>query len=95
MPKLIRIFLKLCFLLPFTVNAQELEVKRGQLLYENHCQSCHAESIHNRFNPRAETLDELYVWIISWSTHSGLNWGEEDINDLADYLNDRFYLFDE
>lgn len=80
---------------PQLCNAQALEIGRGELLYKNHCQKCHDNNIHSRENARATTIGELRTWVISWSAHSGFDWRDEDIHDLVDYLNNRFYQYDE
>jgi len=80
---------------PHVCNAQTLQPGRGELLYENHCQKCHDKNIHNRDNARATTIGELRTWVISWSVHSGPVWLDEDIEDLVDYLNNRFYRYDD
>jgi mono/diheme cytochrome c family protein len=67
------------------------EFDRGRALYENHCQSCHEDWAHTRGNRKVSTLDGLRARVASWSVHSGLNWGAEEISAVSDYLNRRFY----
>lgn len=67
------------------------ELARGQLLYENHCQDCHASTLHVQHNRRARTRAELSGWVARWSGERRLNWSNEDIDDVVDYLNRRFY----
>ncbi|MEZ5543439.1 MAG: cytochrome c [Pseudomonadota bacterium] len=62
---------------------------RGQALYENHCQTCHESHVHLRAR-RASSLDELHKWVATWSWHANLGWSDEDITDVADYLNRHF-----
>ena len=64
---------------------------RGRALYENHCQSCHEDWAHTRGNRKVSTLDGLRARVASWSVHSGLNWGTEEISAVTGYLNRRFY----
>lgn len=66
---------------------------RGQALYENHCQTCHESHVHLRETRRASSLDELHKWVATWSWHANLGWSDEDITDVADYLNRHFYNF--
>jgi len=70
---------------------QPVTASRGQLLYENHCQGCHASQLHIRENRRARTIDELRGWVTRWTTVQKLNWGDEEIGAVTDYLNRRFY----
>ena len=64
---------------------------RGRALYENHCQTCHEDWAHARGNRKVATLDGLRARVASWSVHSGLNWGAEEISAVTRYLNRRFY----
>ena len=64
---------------------------RGQLLYENHCQACHTSIVHVRETRRARSLKDLEYWVRRWSGELELQWSADDINDVVDYLNLRFY----
>jgi mono/diheme cytochrome c family protein len=64
---------------------------RGQLLYENHCQGCHTSRLHIREHRRARTVDELRGWVTRWAATQKLNWGDEEIRDVTDHLNRRYY----
>ena len=68
---------------------------RGEALYENHCQVCHENTIHERTEPRVTSLESLRAWVMSWSIHSDLKWNEEDFDDVSHYLNSRFYQLQE
>ena len=67
------------------------EFDRGEALYENHCKECHESWAHTRDGRHANTLDGLRRRVAAWSFHSGLDWSDEEINDVADYLNRNFY----
>jgi len=66
---------------------------RGQALYENHCRTCHEEGIHVRDNRRVTSIGELRHRVASWSYHAALGWSDEDIADVVDYLDRRFYHY--
>jgi mono/diheme cytochrome c family protein len=68
-----------------------IEFDRGEALYENHCTSCHDPQVHAGETRHVTTLQDLRARVAAWSVHSGLNWSEEDINDVTDFLNRRFY----
>jgi len=68
-----------------------VEFDRGEALYENHCSSCHDPQLHSDKTRHVTTMHELRARVEAWSVHSGLNWSAEDINDVTDYLNRRFY----
>jgi mono/diheme cytochrome c family protein len=67
---------------------------RGQALYENHCQSCHADWAHTRSGRKVASAEELNRRVAAWSVHAGLNWSAEEIRDVADYLERNFYHFE-
>ena len=78
-------------LLVWSLSGFAADFDRGRALYENHCQSCHEDWAHTRGKRKVTTLDGLRARVASWSVHSGLNWGTEEINAVTRYLNRRFY----
>ena len=66
---------------------------RGQALYENHCVACHETAVHTRAERRAASRSDLRRLVASWNIHAGLGWSDEEIGDVTDYLNRRFYRF--
>ena len=81
------LLLELCLSAPALAGDFDL----GRALYENHCQSCHEDWAHARSNRKVATLDGLRARVVSWSVHSGLGWGAEEISAVTNYLNRRFY----
>ena len=66
---------------------------RGQLLYENHCTSCHESTVYIRERRRARSLNDVRGWAVHWSNHLKLNWGAEEVDDVVRFLNGKFYRF--
>lgn len=64
---------------------------RGQLLYENHCTVCHASVVHLRTDRRAKSLPEIRTWVMHWSGYLKLRWDKEEVEEVVQYLNQRFY----
>ena len=85
----------LAALLGLSVSARAMEFDRGRALYENHCQSCHEDWAHTRKGRKVTTLQNLRSRVASWSVHAGLHWGEEEIEDVTRFLNERFYQLTE
>jgi len=76
------------------VALRAMEFDRGEALYENHCSTCHDPQTHVAGEARhVTTMADLRARVAAWSVHSGLNWSEEDVNDVTDFLNRRFYRF--
>lgn len=67
---------------------------RGEDLYNQQCQSCHEDLMHER-NRRLKSLDALRKRIEDWASHTGNSWKREDIDDVLYYLNKSFYHFDQ
>jgi mono/diheme cytochrome c family protein len=69
--------------------AQEFD--RGEALYENHCKECHEGLAHTRDSSRISSMRDLQSWVASWSVHANLDWSSQEVEDVANYLNNRFY----
>lgn len=68
------------------------DAERGRLLYENHCTVCHTSVVHIREDRRATSREEIRNWIDRWQKELGLQWTSAEIDDVLEYLNDRYYL---
>jgi mono/diheme cytochrome c family protein len=67
--------------------------ERGKLLYETRCGACHASSVHQRSARKAKTFDGLRAQVLRWSAEAGGSWSGDEIDDVAQYLNQRYYRF--
>ena len=83
--------LALACALPLAASAANAE--RGRSLYENRCDSCHAESVHGRAKREASGFESLRGWVRRWSGNLGLKWTDEELDDVTVYLNGRYYRF--
>jgi mono/diheme cytochrome c family protein len=68
-------------------------VVRGALLYETHCVGCHTAQMHWRANRLAKDWPSLKFQVDRWQRESALGWNEQDIADVASYLNALHYRF--
>lgn len=66
---------------------------RGELLYSTHCIGCHSTQIHWRDKKVAKNWVSLKAEVGQWQRASGLGWSEEDVTDVARYLNTLHYRF--
>jgi cytochrome c5 len=73
--------------------APEMQLPRGQLLYENHCGSCHTSQLHIQKNRRAKSAAEVRKWVTRWARELKLQWSAEEIEDVVHYLDGRYYKF--
>ena len=74
-------------------NAKRIEPRfsRGQLLYENHCTECHTSVAHIRADRRVRTMKDLEAWVMRWAGQRKLQWSADDVAEVVDYLNGRYY----
>lgn len=79
-------------LLSYAMSASA-DVERGRLLYENHCTSCHISTLHVREQRKSKTPAEMRAWIVRWSEELKLNWREDELADVYQYLNNRYYKY--
>lgn len=67
------------------------DAARGELLYQNHCMVCHTSIVHVREQRKASSREEIRAWILKWQSHLGLDWEAGEVDDVAEFLNQRYY----
>jgi mono/diheme cytochrome c family protein len=67
------------------------DAARGRMLYENACQDCHTTQAHWRDQRLVRDWPGLHHQVTRWAAIAGQKWRPEDVNDVAAYLNERFY----
>lgn len=76
-----------------TLAADAPNAERGRLLYENHCMVCHTAKVHGRIRPLPLDMKELRSIIAFWAKNEKLSWTEQEIDDVAQYLDITHYRF--
>lgn len=69
--------------------------QRGERLYDKHCLECHDRSVHTRDDVRATNQREIVSWITRRCSRNAPQLSTEDLEDLATYLNEHFYHYEE
>jgi mono/diheme cytochrome c family protein len=67
---------------------------RGELLYSTHCGACHTAQMHWRANRAVTDWASLKAEVRKWQIVASLGWSEDDVLDVARYLNDSIYHFE-
>ena len=67
------------------------DAARGSLLYENHCMVCHTSVVHIREDRKATSREEIRSWVERWQKELGLPWTSVDVDDVVEFLNNRYY----
>lgn len=81
----------LAFGLPAHPDADQL---RGLCLYENHCLECHESVVHIRDARKAQSVAAVRDAIRRWATVLKLDWSAQEVDDVLEHLNARFYRFE-
>ena len=74
-----------------SVQAEPGDSERGQLLYENHCVTCHESVIHIRAHRLVRTPKDVERQVRRWAEEIGMGWSEREIADVVRYVQDTFY----
>ena len=67
------------------------DLEHGRKLYEVSCDACHNATVHWRDKRLVDSWPALVHQVDRWQRNSRQQWEASDINDVAAYLNDRFY----
>jgi|SRR5450759_140255 mono/diheme cytochrome c family protein len=68
---------------------------RGELLYSMHCIACHSAEIHWREKKLATDWVGLKAQVSHWQGIAGLVWSDDDVAEVARYLNALHYHYPE
>jgi mono/diheme cytochrome c family protein len=73
--------------------ARAADATRGMALYDSRCVACHTTSVHNREMRRAKSFDDVREWVARWNAYLGGDWGPTEMDDVARYVNEKYYGF--
>jgi mono/diheme cytochrome c family protein len=74
-------------------TAPALAQSRGALLYATHCIACHTQQVHWRQRRLATDWTSLKAQVWRWQSDAALAWSDDDVAEVARYLNEEFYRF--
>lgn len=88
------ILLLVCLCLGGMARAQgTVAPSRGELLYATHCSGCHTTQLHWRAKKLVTNWLRLKAEVDRWQKLTGLGWRDEEVTEVAGYLNTRYYHF--
>ena len=67
------------------------DMLRGRDLYQTHCIACHTAQVHWRDKSLVHSWEDLRRQVIRFERIAGQEWSEQEIDDVAAYLNRLFY----
>lgn len=92
-----RLSIAVVAMLPVAV-AGAADIARGKVLHDDHCVACHksmfggdATRIYTRPDRRVQTRDGLTRQVERCKNSLGLQWFDEEVADVAEYLNATYY----
>jgi cytochrome c2 len=73
---------------------QAADLKAGQSLHDANCVKCHGSEVYTREDRRVTSLPGLRQQVERCDTNIGLEWFEEEIENVTQYLNATHYKFE-
>jgi cytochrome c553 len=77
------------------------DIAHGEALHSAHCTRCHAAMtggdgavLYTREQRLVNSMQELMAQVRYYQSRLKLHWSHADIDDVAHYLNQRYYQFD-
>ena len=89
-----------CALIGISTSASA-DIARGEELHNKNCIACHASNFNGdasmmylRPDRKVKTYDGLLKQVTRCENMLGYTWFDDEIKDVADYLNQKYYKFD-
>ena len=70
------------------------DVQRGKQLHDEHCMKCHDDSVYTREERFVASKDALVKQVNRCALNTGVQWSDEDVVKVVDYLNATYYMFE-
>lgn len=80
-------------LMTMTPAVGAADAVRGRQLFETHCIACHSTELYKRPPPKVGNWVQLEQEVHHWQAQTGQRWAQSEVDDVAAYLNERFYHF--
>lgn len=80
-------------LLAATSSLPAANLDNGKTLVQGNCTKCHDERVYTRPDRRVTTLEGLNQQVGRCEQALGLKWFDDDIDNVAAYLNQTYYHF--
>jgi mono/diheme cytochrome c family protein len=69
------------------------DLAKGKSLTAVNCVQCHGSEVYTRQNRQVTTLPGLHKQVRRCEQMLGLTWFDDDIDNVASYLNQQYYKF--
>jgi mono/diheme cytochrome c family protein len=74
-------------------TGQASDPAKGETLVNENCVRCHGSEVYTRSDRRVTTLSGLNKQVQRCEQMLGLTWFDDDIDNVAGYLNQQYYHF--
>lgn len=74
-------------------NALDLQAAREQV--EENCTACHGSEVYTRKDRRITSRNGLSAQVQRCQLSLNLNWFEDEVENVAEYLNKNYYHFNQ
>lgn len=65
----------------------------GEELQQQNCTSCHGDSVYTRKDRKVTSLSGLRKQVQRCELTLGLQWFDDDVDDVVSYLNQEYYQY--
>ena len=69
------------------------DISHGKSLQQSNCMGCHDDGMYTRENRKVTTLDGLQKQVKRCELTLGLQWFDEDVAAVTEYLNTTYYHY--
>lgn len=76
-----------------TAPAAAADIQVGRALHDKHCMQCHDSAVYTREDRRVNSMAGLKKQVQRCELSLGLKWFDDDIENVALYLNQTYYHF--
>lgn len=76
-----------------SVRAEALDAAAGAELHKENCTRCHGSEMYTRPNRKMHSFQSIRTQVGRCEQSLGLQWFEDDIGNVAAYLNNTHYKF--
>ena len=91
--KMLLLPLTAALLLAATGPLMAADTAHGKELKQKNCMGCHEDGVYTRKDRRVTSLAGLEKQVRRCELTLGLQWFDEDVNDVVAYLNQAYYKF--
>jgi mono/diheme cytochrome c family protein len=76
-----------------TVHADDSVIAAGKELHDKHCLACHKTELYTSPDRKISSREKLSARVHFCEQQLGLQWFDEEVESVAEYLNKEFYHF--